>query len=164
MAELADAPDLGSATQAKPGGFRRIPPNVFKGLDSRGLARIRPTSGTLSGTPAALEQTLRKFAARLRRDFAGEIARDPAGFKKHVLKLIRRELPPKRGRPNDPRLDAAARMVQKGKSVRDVLRLQIPGFDRLDTYGRYLAEKGLRAGVARRKSRIVARRFAFLRT
>ena len=34
-----------------------------------------------------------------------------------------------------------------------MLRLQIPGFERLDTYGRYLAEKGLRAAIARRRKR-----------
>ena len=97
-----------------------------------------------------LEQTLRKFAARLRSDFADEIARDPAGFKKHVLKLIRRQLPPRPGRPNDPRIDAALIMVSQGKSLKQVLRSQVPGFDQMDTYSRYLAEKGLRTAIARR--------------
>jgi len=58
-----------------------------------------------------LEQTIQHFGDRLRRDFAGEIARDPAAFKKRVVRLIRRELPPRPGRPNDPRLDAAVRRV-----------------------------------------------------
>jgi hypothetical protein len=42
-------------------------------------------------------------------------------------------------------------MVEQGKTVKDVLRLQIPDFDKLDTYGCYLAEKGLRAAIARRR-------------
>lgn len=99
----------------------------------------------------SLEFVACDFARRLRRDFSEEIARNPRDFKKQVVRLIRRELPPKRGRPTDPRLDAAAQMVQQGQSPKDVLRTQIPGFESLDTYGRYLAEKGLRAALARRK-------------
>jgi hypothetical protein len=34
--------------------------------------------------------------------------------------------------------------------VRQVLRLQIPGFERRDAYSRYLAENGLRAAIADR--------------
>jgi predicted oxidoreductase len=41
-------------------------------------------------------------------------------------------------------------MIQQGKAVKQVLRIQISGFDNLDPYGRYLAEKGLRAALARR--------------
>src|SRR5438034_9741259 len=99
-----------------------------------------------------LELTLRKFAARLRSDFADDIAHDPAGFKKQVIRLVRHELPPRPGRPNDPRIDAALAMVRQGKSIKQVLRRQIPGFDKMDAYGRYLAEKGLRAAIARRRN------------
>jgi hypothetical protein len=41
-------------------------------------------------------------------------------------------------------------MIDEGKTVKQVLRIQVPDFDRLDTYGVYLAEKGLRAALARR--------------
>jgi len=99
----------------------------------------------------ALQQTLRKFSTQLRRRFAQDIARDPAGFKKQVVRLIRQALPLRRGRPNDPQIDTAVRMVQQGRTVKDVLRLQIPGYDKFDTYGRYLAEKGLRAAISRRR-------------
>jgi hypothetical protein len=98
-----------------------------------------------------LEQAIRQFGNRLKREFAEEMTRTPAIFKKQVVRLIRQELPPRRGRPNDPRLDAAVKMVEKGKPLKDVLRLQIPGFDVLDTYSRYLAEKGLRAALSRRR-------------
>ena len=97
------------------------------------------------------EIIVRQFAFRLKRDFANEIARDARGFKKSVLRWVRQELPPRRGRPNDPRLDAAARMIGQGKTAREVLRAQVPGYSRLDTYGRYLAEKGLRAAISRRR-------------
>jgi len=99
----------------------------------------------------SLEELVRHFAKRVKHDCAEEISRNPAAFKKLVVKLVRRELPPRPGRPNDPRLDAAAHMVQQGKSVKDVLSSQIVGFERLDTYGRYLAEKGLRSALARRR-------------
>ena len=102
-----------------------------------------------------LESTVRNFADRLRRDFAPEITRDPRDFKKRVLRLIRHELPPRRGRPASPQIEAALGMLRQGKSVRDVLRVQIIGFDQLDAYGRYLAEKGLRQGLARRGWRVL---------
>ena len=96
---------------------------------------------------------VRRIAARLKRDYADEIARDAARFKKHVLGLIRQELPPRPGRPNNPRIDQALAMVSQGKSIKQVLRHQVPGFDNMDTYSRYLAEKGLRTAIARRRRR-----------
>jgi len=101
-------------------------------------------------TMSRLEQAVRKFATQLRSDFGNEITRDPASFKKHVLRLLRRQLPPRPGRPNDPRIDAALIMVSQGKSLKQVLRSQVTGFDQMDTYSRYLAEKGLRTAIARR--------------
>ena len=56
----------------------------------------------VSTSTQRIEPTLRRIAARLKRDFADQIARDPAGFKKRVVRGIRRELPPGPGRPNDP--------------------------------------------------------------
>jgi hypothetical protein len=101
-----------------------------------------------------VHRAVRKFTADLQRDYAAEIAADPREFKKLVLRLVRRELPPRRGRPTSPQIDAAIQLLRAGKTVRDVLRVQIPGFDALDAYGRYLAEKGLRQGLARRGWRI----------
>jgi hypothetical protein len=42
-------------------------------------------------------------------------------------------------------------MIQQGKSIKEILRCQIPDFQQMDTYGRYLAEKGLRTAIARRR-------------
>jgi len=53
---------------------------------------------------ARLETFAGSFTARLRQEFAHEIAHDPKAFKASVLRLIRRGLPPRRGRPNDPRI------------------------------------------------------------
>jgi hypothetical protein len=113
----------------------------------------QPSKGKHPGVASAqnIEQTISQFASKLRSRFRDQIARDAREFKKLVLRLMRRELPPRPGRPNDPRLDAACRMIHQGKTVKQVLRVQVPDFDRLDTYGRYLAEKGLRAALVRRR-------------
>jgi hypothetical protein len=103
-----------------------------------------------------LEETVIQFVTGVRSRFQDQIASDARGFKKLIIRLVRRQLPPRPGRPNDPQIDAAFRLVQQGRTVKDVLRLQIPGFERLDTYGRYLAEKGLRAAIARRRKRVTS--------
>ncbi len=100
-----------------------------------------------------LEVLAREFTEQLRREFAQEITRDPKAFKTYLIRLFRQTLPPRPGRPNDPRLDAAMRMIEQGKTVKEILRLQTRGFDKLDAYGRYLAEKGLRMAIARRRRR-----------
>ena len=99
-----------------------------------------------------LESVTHQFARRLRQQFAREIALNPRDFKEQVIRLIRRELPPRRGRPTSPQIEAALAMLRQGKSVRQVLRMQVPGFDQLDTYGRYLMEKALRQAIARRRT------------
>ena len=114
--------------------------------------RYRKAQKTVQpGSPKRLERFIHDFTGHVHREFASEIACDPRAFKASVLRLIRKQLPPRRGRPNDPRLDAAVQMAQQGMTVREVLRSQIEGFDKLDTYGRYLADKGLRAAIARRR-------------
>lgn len=104
--------------------------------------------------PERLEAFTGQFAEQIKREFAEELVRDPKALKTAVLRLLRRALPLKRGRPNDPRIDAAVRMREQGKSIREILELQTRNFDKVDTYGRYLAEKGLRTAVTRRRKRI----------
>jgi hypothetical protein len=99
----------------------------------------------------SLEAATRDFSDRLKRDFSQEIARNPRDFKKQVLRLMRQELPPRRGRPGSPQIEAALAMLRQGKTVREILRAQIRGFDQLDTYGRMLAEKALRQSLSRRR-------------
>ena len=76
---------------------------------------------------------------------------NPAGFRSSVLRAVRAQFPLKLGRPTDPRLDAACRLVLEGKTVPEVLRAQIPGWETLDRYTRILASKGLHQAVARRR-------------
>ncbi len=98
-----------------------------------------------------LEAFTGDFAKKIKREFAPEISRDPKAFKTSILRLMRRALPLRRGRPNDPQIDAAMRMLHQGKSVKEILRLQIRGFDDMDTFGRFLVEKGIRTAIARRR-------------
>ncbi len=93
------------------------------------------------------------FAARIKQECGEELARNPKELRAKVMRFVRREIPLKRGRPNDPRIDAAVRMLEQGKSIKEILRLQTRNFDKVDTYGRYLAEKGLRTAVTRRRKR-----------
>jgi hypothetical protein len=95
---------------------------------------------------------VQEFIGRIRREFAAEIAQDPKALKTSVLRLVRRGLPPKPGRPRDPRIDAAVQMFEQGMTIKQVLRSQVAEFDKLDRYGSYLADKGLRAAIARRRS------------
>src|SRR5215471_13704913 len=99
----------------------------------------------------SLEAAARDLTTYLKRDFAEEIAHRPRDFKKQVLLLIRHQLPPRRGRPTSPQIEAAVAMLREGKTIRQILHEQVRGFDQLDTYGRYLAEKALRQAVARRR-------------
>lgn len=118
------------------------------------MPRIEPESRCVEPADSAvqrLEAIMREFGKQVRRDCAEELKRDPKALRAAVLRLARREFPLRRGRPNDPRIDAAVRMLEQGKSIKEILHLQTRNFDKVDTYGRYLAEKGLRTAVARRR-------------
>ena len=99
----------------------------------------------------SLEGVTHDFTDCLRRHFAQQISHNPRDYKKQVLRLIRRQLPPHRGRPTRPQIEAALEMLRQGKTVREVLRAQVRGFEQLDTWGRMLAEKALRQALARRR-------------
>lgn len=72
-----------------------------------------------------LEKMLHEFALRLKSQFAETITRDASGFKKQVIRLIRRELRARPGRPNHPparrsRPNVTARKItQRRASVSD---------------------------------------------
>ena len=111
-----------------------------------------PLRPTLEAQPSPrLEALTREFGRRVRRECHQELVRDPKALRVAILQMVRREFPLRRGRPNDPRIDAAMRMFEQGKTVKEILRLQTRGFDKLDAYGHYLAEKGLRTAIARRR-------------
>ena len=68
------------------------------GSERGNKARTRPIE--------ALEAATREFCGRLKRDFESEVTRWPRDFKAAVVRLIRRYLPPRRGRPRDPRAES----------------------------------------------------------
>lgn len=83
--------------------------------------------------------------------FARAMDTDPRAFRQDLLRAIRAQLRLRRGRRSDPRLDRACELLEQGLSVVGVLSSQISGFELLDPYTRYLAERGLRQAAARRK-------------
>jgi hypothetical protein len=117
------------------------------------ITAVHPVPHSQAHLAERLDAITRTFAEQVRTECAGELTRDPKALRAAVLQLVRRELPLRRGRPNDPRIDAAVRMREQGKSIKEILRLQTRNFDKVDTYGRYLAEKGLRTAVTRRRKR-----------
>ena len=121
--------------------------------DKPSLRPLPPGERPAKRPAKRLEALVRDFVARVRRDCGEELERDPKALRAAALRLVRRELPLRRGRPNNPRIDAAVQMLEQGKSIKEILRLQTRNFDKVDTYGRYLAEKGLRTAVTRRRKR-----------
>ncbi len=99
------------------------------------------------GTPDRLPDPVQKklarlcgrFVTRLRRDRElAEAARgDPATFRAALVKVVRSLFP--------------VQLVSEGRSIGDVLREQVKDWDRQDSYARYLASKGLRQAVKRRR-------------
>jgi len=100
-----------------------------------------------------LRAVVRKFAARLRREFVSEIERDPRRFKQRVVGLLKAALPPGPGRPCDEMVGHAIKMHAAGKSWPEVYAACIPSIDSLDSDSRQLAQSRLRAAMRARKSR-----------
>ena len=63
----------------------------------------------------SIEAGSHSFTTFLKVPFAEQITRDSRAFKKTVLRFVRRELPPKQGRPDDPQLDAARLHGPRGR-------------------------------------------------
>jgi len=114
------------------------------------VAKEIDTEQSLLDRQGILAIETRRFADRLQKMFSVEITRNAVSFKKLVLRLVRRALPPRPGRRNDPQIDAAIQLLQQGNTVRDVLQRQIPDFEKMDSYARILADRGLRKSLAAR--------------
>ena len=120
---------------------------------TRGQPQKRPRPHIPATAGRKLTGLVAEFAAGLKADpdLAPALKQNPLAFRSDLERLVRSQFRLKRGRRRDPRLDAACRMVkEQGRTVSEVLRLQIKDFEKLDTYTRYLAAKGLRQAVARR--------------
>lgn len=71
-------------------------------------------------------------------------------FRFDLLALMRADFHLRRGRHSKPRIDEACHMFDQGKTVPQILRVQIPDWDKRDEYSRYLDEKGLNQALRRR--------------
>ena len=163
---LHDPADEVAAVRSAPGR----PPSVSPGArvdstpESRATRRHRQRPPKpLICTPARhkLAVLVTDFAAGLKADpdLAAALEENPRAFRSDLERLVRSQFRLKRGRRRDPRLDAACRMVkEQGRTVPEVLRLQVKDFEKLDAYTRYLATKGLRQAVARRAGKTRKRR------
>lgn len=98
-----------------------------------------------------LERRVRKFAACLKCDFAEAVACDPAAFKKQVVRLLRRELPPGPGRPLSEAVTRATEMRTQVQPWSSIYRQCIPGLGELGPGDRSLAMLRLRTAVRARR-------------
>jgi hypothetical protein len=99
-----------------------------------------------------LARTMRQFAARLRRDFAPQIAEDPRKFKKRAVHHLRRSLPPFPGRPPEAFLTRALDFRKEGMEWRRIYPLCIPGHAEMPPAVRRQAESNLRAACRSRRN------------
>jgi hypothetical protein len=99
-----------------------------------------------------LKASVKAFVSGLRRDpeLKLVIQRDLGGFRADLQQQIKALFRLRRGARPHPRLDEAYRLMKRGRSAPDVLRLQIPNWDALDTYSKYLMCKALRQAFGRR--------------
>src|SRR5690349_15531378 len=83
-------------------------------------------------SPFSLDAPAAAFAARLKRKFAAEIARDPRAFKKAVLHYLRIHLPPGPGRLPDEAITRATTLRSMGRQWKDIYPVCIPAYDKLN--------------------------------
>lgn len=126
-----------------------------------GWARAR---GPLCGVPCVLrgseqiemvdnlEQAVKRFALRLRREHAQEVRVDAKGFKKRVCELVRRNLPPFTGRPTEASITAAAELRKQNRQWKEIYPLVIFGHATLEPPVRRQAESNLRAALRSRRN------------
>lgn len=101
-----------------------------------------------------LDRAIRRFAARLKRDFAAEIARDPASFKHRAVHRLKVYLPPGPGRPCLDSVTQAGELRTQGKPWKEIYPACIPTYLDLDAASRQVAQWHLRNAVrARRNTR-----------
>ena len=93
----------------------------------------------------------RRFAARLRAEFAFEIEQDAGAFKRHVVALLRAELPPRPGRPRAELVTRAVQMRTQGTSWREIYLECLPD-EIVGPESRQLAQSRLRSAVRARRT------------
>lgn len=108
------------------------------------------------GARLDIESDTRRFIARLKHKYSADIDRDAKGFKKCVVHLVRRGLPPLAGRPNEAAITLADELRKKGLEWKAIYAQCIPNHADLPPADRRIAENNLRA--ARRSRKSAARR------
>jgi hypothetical protein len=113
---------------------------------------VKPTAHLPLGAYQKLSTLTKGFAALLRRDrqLRPFIKRDLGGFRDDLQRQIRAVFPIPRGAKRKAHLDEAYRLMKRGMSSTEILRLQVPNWDELDTYTRYLMNKAVCQAYSRR--------------
>jgi hypothetical protein len=133
------------AAAVKPDGGQRKPDQTAPGRPGRHAAAPTP-GGKRERRPKRHKRRLRgkshqvlanhaaTFCELLRNDpvLLALIRSSPRNFRADLLGLIRAQFPLRRGRPPDPQLDEAYRLITQGKSVPQVARQQFPDWSRKD--------------------------------
>jgi hypothetical protein len=138
-----DASGDGTATHsvyAKPNREARRPRRLVKAVRTSGL-----------------EAEVKRFAVRLRREYEAEITRDARGFKKRVVTIVRRNLPPFAGRPSEEAITRAISLRKQGCEWKAIYPQCIPRHASLPPAVRRQAESNLRAACRKRRKREVHR-------
>ena len=94
----------------------------------------------------------KRFAERITKLFASEIASDPRGFKKRVTAILKRNLPPFPGRPTEQSITHAARLKGGGTGWQEIYPVVIPDHAQLDPATRRQAESNLRSAIRSRRN------------
>ena len=98
-----------------------------------------------------LDRIVRRFAGRLSRDFADELARDARAFKKLVLSALRRRLPPYAGRPPELSVTLASDLRKRNVDWQAIYPQCIEGHPTMPALVRRQAEYNLRCAVRSRR-------------
>jgi len=111
-----------------------------------------PESLGFGATPTDLERMVSLFVKRLRVKHAEEIGSDARKFKRRVVSILRRKLPPFAGRPTEEAITRAIELRTQGCEWRDIYPQCIPGHASLPPAERRQAESNLRAGKRSRRN------------
>lgn len=139
-------------------------PAQSSGLESNMKPRVEPSDGRPKldavDSPQTLERRVTKFAQRLSRLHPDEIGRDPKKFKRRVISILRRKLPPFAGRPAEESITRAAALREKGHEWREIYPMCIPNHIDLIATDRRHAESNLRAALRSRRNAARRRKHA----
>ena len=115
-------------------------------------------SGKARRAEPDLARSMRQVGARLRRDFAEQIAQDARRFKKRAVQYLKRQLPPHPGRPPEASLTRAIELHREGKEWKQIYPVCIPGHSGLPPAIRRQAESNLRGACRSRRNAAKRRR------